>query len=317
MKNAPPIVAIVGPTASGKTELAVDLALRTGSGEIVNCDSVQIYREIEIATAKPSQSEMRGVPHHLLDYVPPNVNYTTADWVRDAVNAIEEIESRGRHAILAGGTGLYLRSLRVPLFESPPTDETLRNALAVVRERKGPEYLHRMLEVIDAEAAKRLFPKDYPRVQRALEYCLQTGTKFSSHQPNRADPPEFAERVKVFALEPPREELYRRINVRTANHFREGLVDEVEKLRGGGLSDESTALGSHGYRRVCEYLRGERSLESAIEKTRQDVRNYAKRQFTWFRKEEGVVWLKGFGSEERIQQQLWDLVGDAFSVQAS
>ena len=294
-----PIYAIAGPTASGKTALGVELALRVG-GEIINCDSVQIYQGIEIATAKPSAEEMRGVPHHLIDYVPPNVNYTAGDWARDAAAKIAEIEARGNVAILVGGTGFYLRSLRQPLFESPKTDETLRERLRAVRAAKGPEHLHKLLARVDPAAAAKLHPRDAVRVMRAVEVCVQTGRRFSEQQPNRAAPPDFAARIRLFVLDPPREELYERINRRTEQHFADGLVEEVKQLRAGGVKDSSNALGAHAYRRVAEYLRGERTLESAIEQSKQDVRNYAKRQKTWFRREEGALWLDGFGTDERI-----------------
>ncbi len=298
------IFSIVGPTASGKTTLGVELALRLGNGEIINCDSVQIYQRIQIATAKPTEEEKCGVPHHLIDYVPPTVNYTAADWADDAGRKIAEIESRGAVPILVGGTGFYLRTLREPFFESPKTDPDLRERIRGIKESKGPEYLHRMLGRVDPAAAARLFPRDYVRVARALEVFFQTGTRISEAQPKRAEPPEFARRIRVFVLNPPRDELYAKINSRALTHFESGLVEEVERLRESGIPDDTNALGAHGYRRVCEYLRGERDLESAVEKTQQDVRNYAKRQLTWFRRETGVRWLDGFGKDPRLLDEL-------------
>jgi tRNA dimethylallyltransferase len=306
--NKKPIYSIVGPTASGKTELGVALALLLGKGEIINCDSVQIYRGIEIATAKPSEEEKRGVPHHLVDYVSPDVNYTAADWARDAAAKIDEIEARGNIPILVGGTGFYLRSLRNPFFEGPKTDENLRERLRKIKEKRGPEHLHKMLRKVDPAAAAKLFPRDYVRTARALEVFFQTGRRLSEVQPERAAPPEFAGRIQIFALAPPREILYRMINERAAIHFERGLVEEVKLLRERGVKDDTNALGAHGYRRVCEYLRGERTLESAIEQTKQDVRNYAKRQMTWFRREEGVIWLEGFGNDEKTQAELWKIL---------
>ena len=290
------IYAISGPTASGKTKLGVRLAKRV-SGEVVNFDSVQIYKGIEIATAKPSVEEMGGIPHHLIDYVDPNVNYTAADWVRDAVQKIEVIEARGKTPILVGGTGFYLRSLRQPLFDSPQTDKDLRDRLRQIHELKGPEHLHRLLARIDLSASQRIKPRDYQRVLRALEVFFQTGERISEMQPIRSQPPEFAYRIKLFVLDPPRDVLYERINARTEHHFASGLVDEVKQLLASGVNDSTAALGAHAYRRVCEYLRGERDLESAIEKSKQDVRNYAKRQLTWFRSESDAIWLNGFGDE--------------------
>ena len=301
-KTDKPIYAIAGPTASGKTALAIELALGVG-GEIVNFDSVQIYSDIEIATAKPSEVQKRGVPHHLIDYVNPRINYTAADWAADAVKAIEDIESRGKTPILVGGTGFYLRTLRQPLFESPKTDEQLRERLRKIKDKHGAEHLHKMLRRADRESANCLQPRDYPRVMRALEVYFQTGEPLSSQQPNRAKPPEFSDRIKLFVLNPPREELYEKINERTDAHFAAGLVDEVKQLIADGVPQSSNALGAHAYRRVCEYLRGERTLESAIEKSKQDVRNYAKRQFTWFRKEADAIWFDGFGDSDAVKSK--------------
>ncbi|HEY0459143.1 MAG TPA: tRNA (adenosine(37)-N6)-dimethylallyltransferase MiaA [Pyrinomonadaceae bacterium] len=303
-----PIYSIVGPTASGKTEIGVALALRLGRGEIINCDSVQIYKGVEIATAKPSEEEKRGVPHHLIDYVSPNVNYTAADWAADASRVIYEIESRGNIPLLVGGTGFYLRTLKNPFFESPKTDEKLREKIRRIKEKKGAEYLHKILRRVDKVSAGKLFPRDYVRTSRALEVYFQTGKLLSEVQPLRGEAPEFAGRIQIFALNPPRASLYQKINERAQIHFDKGLVEEVKQLRAAGVKDDTNALGAHGYRRVCEFLRGERTLTSAIEQTKQDVRNYAKRQMTWFRREEGVIWLEGFGNDVEIQAELWNLL---------
>ena len=205
--NNKPIYSIVGPTASGKTEIGVALALHLGNGEIINCDSVQIYQGIEIATAKPSAEEKRGVPHHLIDYVAPHVNYTAADWAQDATAKIHEIEARGHVPILVGGTGFYLRTLRNPFFESPKTDESLRARIRKIKETRGAEHLHKILRRVDRTAAAKLFPRDYVRTSRALEVYFQTGKRLSEVQPERAAPPEFAARIQIFALNPPRETL--------------------------------------------------------------------------------------------------------------
>lgn len=307
MNSMNSINSIVGPTASGKTEIGVALALHFGNGEIVNCDSVQIYKEIQIATAKPSIEEMRGVPHHLIDYVAPKINYSAADWATDAAEKISEIEKRGNVPILVGGTGFYLRALRQPFFESPKTDEKLRNKIIEIRRRKGAEHLYKILQKIDKTSADKLFPRDYVRVGRALEVYFQTGNRLSEMQPKRAESPEFAKRIKIFVLNPPRAELYKKINERTERHFANGLIEEVKQLRCQGVKDDTNALGAHGYRRVCEYLRGERTLESAIEQTKQDVRNYAKRQLSWFRREEDAIWLEGFGESKETQKKLFEL----------
>ncbi len=307
LENHKPIYSIVGPTASGKTEIGVALALRTG-GEIINCDSVQIYKGIEVATAKPTAEERRGAAHHLVGYVEPTVKYTAADWAADAGAKIKEIEARGKVAILVGGTGFYLRALRQPFFASPKTDVKLREKIKFVKEKKGAEHLHKILSRVDVVSAERLFPRDYVRVARALEVYFQTGKPISQVQPNREEAPEFAARLKIFALNPPREILYRKINERAERHFQNGLVEEVKLLRASGVKDDTNALGAHGYRRVCEYLRGERTLESAIEKTKQDVRNYAKRQMSWFRHKENVTWLDGFGGDAETRETLFKIL---------
>lgn len=305
--NQQTIIAIVGPTASGKSELGIEVALRL-DGEIINCDSVQVYKDIQIATAKVPIDERRGIPHHLIDVVRPSINYTAADWAREARQTIEQIEKRGKTALLVGGTGFYLRALREPFFPSPPTDEELRARLTKIRERHGSERLHKILGKFDPAEAAKFNPRDWPRVQRAIEFYLQTGERISTQRPLREQPPSSASRIKVFALNPPRDELYARINRRTETHFASGLVDEVRMLLDKGVPANSNALGAHGYRRVVEQLRGERDPESAIEQTKLDVRHYAKRQLTWFRREADVIWLDGFGDDPLIQDRLFRLL---------
>ena len=299
MPSEKPVIAIVGPTASGKSTLGIEVALKL-NGEIINCDSVQVYQEIQIATAKVPLDERKGVPHHLIDFVSPDVNYTAGEWAREAAQKIDEIENRGRVPLLVGGTGFYLRALRQPLFISPPTDESLRRRLTRSREKRGAEHLHRLLNRIDPNAARQLYPRDWPRVQRAIEVYLQTGKSIVDQQPERPEPHESSRRLRILALNPPRAELYQRINERTEAHFRAGLVDEVHDLLARGFSPVSNALGAHGYRRVVEYLQGLRNLDSAVEQTKLDVRHYAKRQLTWFRHEAGVEWFDGFGEEKGI-----------------
>jgi tRNA dimethylallyltransferase len=301
--NSRGVIAVVGPTASGKSALGIALA-RQLNGEIINCDSVQVYQGIEIATAKVPLAERQGVPHHLIDFVPPEVNYTAGEWARAAAQTIVEIEARGCVPLLVGGTGFYLRALRRPFFASPPTDPALRSRLNKIRERHAPEHLHRLLKRLDTNAAAQLYPRDWPRVQRAIEVRLQTGRSISAQKDLRPEPPESARRLRILALNPPRAELYRRINERTEAHFAAGLVAEVKGLLGRGVPPESNALGAHGYRRVVEYLQGRRDLPAAIEQSKLDVRHYAKRQLTWFRHEPGVEWFDGFGDEAAIQERV-------------
>jgi tRNA dimethylallyltransferase len=294
------VVAIVGPTASGKSTLGIEVALRL-DGEIINCDSVQVYQGIQIATAKVPLAERRGVPHHLIDFVSPNINYTAGDWAREAATVIEDIQRRGRLPILVGGTGLYLRAFRNPFFVCPQTDENLRRRLNELRERRGAEHLHEVLRRLDPASARELYPRDWPRVQRAIEVRLQTGEPMSGKKGTRPAPPESARRLRLIVLNPPRTSLYDRINERTEQHFAAGLVAEVQCLLAENVPAVSNALGAHGYRRVVEYLEGKRDLESALEQTKLDVRHYAKRQLTWFRRETGAEWFSGFGEDEVVQ----------------
>jgi tRNA dimethylallyltransferase len=297
------IIAVVGPTASGKSALSIALALHL-HGEIINCDSVQVYQGIEIATAKVPLAERQGIPHHLIDFVPPHVNYTAGEWARAAAQTIAEIEARGQVPLLVGGTGFYLRALRRPFFASPPTDLELRHRLNRIRDLHGAEHLHRILQRMDRDAAALLYPRDWPRVQRAIEVFMQTGRAMSAQKDLRPEPPESARRLRILALNPPRAELYQRINERTEAHFAAGLVDEVKSLLAQGIPPESNALGAHGYRRVVEYLQGNRDLPQAIEQTKLDVRHYAKRQLSWFRHEPDVEWFDGFGDETGVQDSV-------------
>jgi len=301
------MLAIVGPTASGKSTLGIEVALQI-NGEIINCDSVQVYKEIQVATAKVPVEERKGVPHHLIDFVSPDTNYTAGEWARGAAAKIEEIESRDRVPLLVGGTGFYLRALRQPLFVSPPTNECLRQRLNRIREKHGAEHIHRLLQRIDPAAAEQFYPRDWPRVTRAIEVYLQTGQSIVDQKSDRPEPHESSRRLRILALNPPRDELYKRINERTEAHFRGGLVEEVQDLLARGFSPSSNALGAHGYRRVVEYLQGLRDLDSAIEQTKLDVRHYAKRQLTWFRHEADVEWFHGFGEENRVLQSVLESV---------
>ena len=297
--NQSPVIAIVGPTASGKSTLAIEVALKL-NGEIINCDSVQVYQEIQVATAKVPLDERKGIPHHLIDFVSPSINYTAVEWAREAAQKIEEIENRKKIPLLVGGTGFYLRALRNPFFISPQTDESLRLRLNRIREKHGAEYLYRVLRRLDPRAAAQLYPRDWPRVQRAIEVYVQTGQSIVDQKEQRPEAHESSRRLRILALNPPRAELYERINARTEAHFNAGLVEEVKDLLSRGVPPNSNALGAHGYRRVVEYLQGKRDLPGAIEQTKLDVRHYAKRQLTWFRHEAGVEWFDDFGEEKNV-----------------
>ena len=297
------LILLVGPTAVGKTELAIQLAEKL-NGEIVSADSRLFYRGMDIGTAKPTREEQVRVPHHLIDVVSPHLNFTAADWAREAIEKVEAIEARGRIPVLVGGTGFYLRALRQPFFPSPPTDEVLRQRVTKIHQQRGPKHLHQILQRLDPNEAQELHERDWPRVQRAIEFYMQTGEQISRQKPLRPEPTDLAQRIDVFALNPPRKELYAQINVRTEEHFARGLVEEVRELLDRGVPSNSNALGAHGYRRVVEYLKGERTRESAVEQTKLDVRHYAKRQLTWFRREPGVVWIDRFGVDPEAIKEL-------------
>lgn len=290
------IPAIVGPTASGKSELGILLALALG-GEIVNLDSVQVYRRICIATAKVPPSERHGVPHHLIDIAEPTDNFTAGEYAIVASRTIEEIESRERLAILVGGTGFYLRALVRPLFEGPKTDLRLRERLIRLRDRRGAKHLHRLLRRIDPVSAQAIKERDWSRTMRAIEVYFQTGRRMSEARPETPPPPELALRVKVIALNPPREILYERINRRAEAMFESGLVEEVQSLIASGVPANAKAFQAHGYRRVVEHLAGKRARQDALNQMKLDTRHYAKRQLSWWRAWPGVKWINRFGDE--------------------
>ena len=299
------IPAIVGPTASGKSDLGIRLALAF-DGEIINLDSVQVYAGIQIATAKVPMAERRGVAHHLIDMIEPEANFTAGQYARLASEKIEEIEARRSLALLVGGTGFYLRALVSPLFESPQTDLHLRERLGQRRDLRGPEYLHRLLNRIDPRAGSNIQPRDWSRSMRALEFFFQTGKRISDEQPETPPPPEFAARLRVIALAPPREELYDRINRRAEAMFAGGLIEEVESLIAAGVPVTAKAFQAHGYRRVVEYLQGRRTREDALNQMRLDTRHYAKRQLSWWRAWPDVKWIDRFGDEDAAFNEAHD-----------
>jgi tRNA dimethylallyltransferase len=299
------ISAIVGPTASGKSDLGIRLALAF-DGEIINLDSVQVYRGIQIATAKVPAAEQRGVPHHLIDIVEPTANFTAGEYARLASEKIAEVEARDRLALLVGGTGFYLRALVNPLFESPQTDLQLRERLSQRRDQRGAPYLHRLLNRIDPRAGSRISPRDWSRSMRALEFFFQTGHRISDEQPETPPPPEFAARLRVIALGPPRQELYERINARAEAMFARGLVEEVESLIASGVPPTAKAFQAHGYRRVVEYLQGRRTREDALNQMKLDTRHYAKRQLSWWRTWTDVKWIHHFGDEDEAFHEASD-----------
>ena len=296
----PLLVVVLGPTASGKTALSVALAERF-HGEIVNCDSVALYREFDIGTAKPSAAERARVPHHLLDCVEPTSHVTAGEYARQARQVIEEIKGRGHLPILAGGTGLYLRALLEGLFPGPQRSEELRERLRERAGSRGSGYLHRILRRVDRAAAEKIHANDQPKLIRALEVCLTSRQKLTELWQQQGRDPLRGFRILRLGLDPDRQALYDRINRRAQQMFESGLVEETQHLL-EKYGNAAGPLASLGYRQAVQLLRGELTREQAVQAAQQAHRNYAKRQMTWFRREPEVQWLRGFGDDAEIQE---------------
>jgi tRNA dimethylallyltransferase len=298
------LIAILGPTASGKTALSLRLAEQM-RGEIVSCDSVAVYREFEIGTAKPSRAECQRVPHHLIDVAGPTEVVTAGDYSRLARQALRDIASRGRLPIVVGGSGLYLRALLEGLFAGPPRSEELRIRLRERATERGAEYLHKLLRRIDPVAAQTIHANDVPKVVRALEVSISARAPMTGLWQRGRDPLSDFNILRI-GLNPDRPALYERINHRARAMFSEGLVEETERL--AAQYPSAWPLSSLGYKQAIQHLRGELSLEQAITAAQQGHRNYAKRQLTWFRREPNVHWIAGFGSEEAVHKKTEDLI---------
>ncbi len=307
-----PVLAIVGPTASGKSELALYLAEQF-DGEIVNYDSVQIYRHLDIGTAKPSLEERARVPHHMIDVREPTEVFTAGDYQREARRVLEQLRERRKIPILAGGTGLYLRALTEGLFKGPSRSLYWRSRLETIAERKGREHLHRLLARMDPRAAARIAPRDRPKVIRALEVRLETGKALSEHLEEKPRQPLTGFNVYLLGLNPPREELYRRIDARVVRMFEAGLVQEVRQLLAQGIPKTAKPFESIGYRRVLAGL-DSCNLEETVQMTQRDTRQYAKRQMTWFRKLPNVTWFDGPGDSDEIKTKVHPFVKHLLSV---
>ena len=294
------VIAIAGPTGAGKSELALRVAEEFG-GEVVNCDSLQIYRYFDIGTAKLTPDEMRGVPHHLIDILDPDQVFTAGEYARLGRAAMAAISSRGKLPVVAGGTGFYLRALFEGLFRGPARDEALRGRLAA-RERRRSGSLHRLLRRFDPAAAARIHPNDVPKVMRAVEVCLIASRPVTEMFSEGRDQLEGFRTLKM-GLAPDRDELYRRLDERCRRMFESGLVEEVRGILDRGFPMEAKPFESHGYRQAVQMLRGELNAKEALFYAQRNTRNYAKRQMTWFRKEPEMEWLKGFGDESHIQER--------------
>ncbi len=300
-----PLIVLVGPTASGKTSLALRLA-EEFNGEIVSCDSVAVYREMEIGTAKPSREERALVQHHMIDIAWPDEACTAGDYSRQAREALTGITERGHIPIIAGGTGLYLRALIDGLFPAPPKKPCQRERLRKLATTRGPAYLHRLLTRLDAAAAAAIHVNDVPKVVRAIEVSIAADQPLTQQWQKGRDTLT-GYRILRLGLNPPRARLYERINQRAAAMFDRGLIEETERLiaRYGPNCRPFTSLG---YAEATAVLRNEITREQAISQAQQGHRNYAKRQLTWFRREPGIHWLAGCGGDADITDQALNLV---------
>lgn len=285
----PRLTVIAGPTASGKTALALEVAKKRGA-EIVSADSQQVYRHFDIGTAKPTAAELAEVPHHLVSVADPLETFSAARFQSLADEAIAEITKRGKQVVVAGGTGLYLRILLHGVVPAPPAAPELRQRLEQEATQHGRDHLHGRLAQVDPESAAWVKPTDLVRIVRALEIYELTGTTASQFRKDH----QFAEDRYLFdlyVLDPPRDELYRRIDERTSRMFREGLLDEVRALLDRGYRD-AAPMGSVGYPQALAHLEGKLSLEEAVAQTARETRRYAKRQLTWFRREPGARFIQ-------------------------
>ena len=305
-----PLPVVIGPTGSGKSDLAVRLALAVG-GEIVNCDSLQVYRGLNIGTAKMPERERLGVPHHLIDVIEPRELFTAGDYAHAARQVLREIAVRERIPIVVGGTGFYLRALLEGLSRSPRRDEDIRARLER-REKRRPGSLHRLLKRLDPRAASRIHANDRNKLIRALEVRLVEGEPISKMFATGRDPLKGFRAIKL-GLDPPRKLLYERLDARAASMFEGGLIDEVRRLLSNGVSANAKPFESLGYRQALQVIEGQATLEQAVASTQLETRRYAKRQMTWFRKEQDVHWIAGLGGDPEVLAKASRILGECLS----
>ena len=293
-----PLIVVAGPTGSGKSGLAIDLALAF-DGEVVNCDSVQVYRHLNIGAAKLPEAERQGVPHHLIDVVEPNQVFTAGEYLRLGRSVLDQIRGRQRRPIVTGGTGLYLKALLEGLFAGPKRSDSLRARLGARAEQKGPGYLHRLLARVDSSSARNIAPTDKPKIIRALEVYFLTSMPISQHFTLGRDPLQGFQVLQI-GLNPPRQQLYEFIDRRVEEMFATGLVAEVQGIC-SSFGPDLRPLQSLGYAQTLAYLHGDMSLPEAVALTQRQTRQYAKRQLTWFRRDKEITWFEGFGSEPPVR----------------
>ncbi len=295
----PKVIVICGPTASGKTALSIELAKKI-DGEIISCDSMQIYKDMNIGTAKVTKEEMQGIRHYMIDFVSPDTRYSVADYKNDAEKAIETIINKGKIPIIVGGTGLYVDSLIYGIeYPEIKFDEEYRKRLEKEADEKGLEFLYNKAKEIDKQAMQKISPNDKKRIIRVLEIYHATG-KTKTEQEIESRKKEIKYEYKVFAINMNREKLYERINIRVDKMIENGLIEEVENLK-KKYDHFPTAMQGLGYKEVVEYLQNQITRDEMIEKIKQESRRYAKRQLTWFRKNKETIWIDGL---EKIEHNI-------------
>lgn len=298
----PRLVAIVGPTATGKSALGIALAHRL-NGEVVSCDSTAVYRGFDIGTDKVPLAEQQGIPHHMVDVADPLEEYSAARYAREAAAVIRDMTARGKLPILVGGTGLYYRALTRGLFPGPSRDSGIRARLEAIASKRGPERLHRWLARVDPESARRVMPRDLKRIIRALEVYLLTGRPLTQHFAETTSPlPEYA--IAAFALAIPSEETAERVARRVDAQFEQGLLDEVRGLLAAGLPETAHPFSGLVYRQVLELLHGVRDEAGTRELIVRENRRYARRQLIWFRKEPNLRWIYAAGHREEALEEV-------------
>ena len=297
------LIAILGPTATGKSALGIAIAERF-NGEIINCDSTAVYRGFDIGTDKVPLDQRRGIPHHLIDIADPTDEYTAAHFARDAAAVVGDIHSRGKLPILVGGTGFYYRALTRGLFPGPGKDAALRARLERIAKRKGVETLHRMVARVDPESGARIQSRDLKRLVRALEVYFQTGKPLTAHFDETVSPLPADVRIGAVALRMPAPWLADRLAKRVDEQFEAGLIDEIKGLLAAGVPPEARPFGGLVYRQAMEYLEGARDEASTRALIAQENRKYARRQLIWFRKEPNLVWFDGPGTNAEVQDSV-------------
>jgi len=310
-----PLVIIVGPTAVGKTACAIELAKKL-DGEIISADSMQIYKYMDIGTAKPTEEEKQGIPHHMMDFLDPSVDFSVAQFQQMAQEIIHQIHQRGKIPIVVGGTGLYVNSLIYPMnFTDACMDQEYRQKMQELAMEKGNAFLHGMLRECDPETAERLHPNDLRRIIRALEVYHLTGKTMSQFKQDFAQL-ESPYRLCMIGLTMNREKLYERINQRVDQMIQNGLVKEVRFLMDMGYKRDMISMQGLGYKEMFQYLEGELSLEEATEIIKRDTRRFAKRQYTWFRRDKRIKWVdvEKFNSKEELTKHLLGLVNESVEL---